>query len=235
MAKKSGKKMDPNVLIAIIGGAVTIIAALLGSPLLIELINKGDATPTPEVVVTEEIQPPTPVPPPGDPVLVFSEDFEDGRADGFATLEGSWQVRKTGGNSYYEGSGRAETLFGSLANGTVSFQARFAQNDNAALRFRHSVAARYQLTFDAGADLVRLSYLGGGAPETLGESPFVFERNTWYALRLDLDGAELRVYVNDVLLLTVSDGRLAQGELHFFVDSGQSVTLDNLAVWSAGN
>ena len=234
MPNKSARKMDPNVLIAIIGGAVTIIAALLGSPLLIELFKGDEATPTAEVT---EAAPPTPVPPPGDPVLVFSEDFEDGAADGFATLEGSWQVRKTGGNSFYEGAGRAETLFGpaALANGTVSFQARFAQNDNAALRFRQSAGARYQLTFDAGADLIRLAYLGGGAPETLGESPFVFERNTWYALRLDLDGAALRVYVNDVLLLTVSDGRLAQGELHFFVDNGQSLLLDNLAVWSAGN
>lgn len=234
MSKRSGKKMDTNLLIAIIGGAVTIIAALISSPLLIELFKGDEATPT---VAVTEAAPPTPVPPPGDPVLVFSEDFEDGAADGFATLEGSWQVRKTGGNSYFEGSGRAETLFGPaiLADGTVSFQARFAQNDNAALRFRHSAGARYQLTFDAGADQVSIAYLGGGAPETLGESPFVFDRNTWYALRLDLDGAEMRVYINDVLLLTVSDGRLAQGELHFFVDNGQSVTLDNLAVWSAGN
>ena len=85
MPKTKRQKMDQAIVIALIGLAGTIIAALLASPIIGVWLAK---TPTAEAANTSSRT----------QELVFDNDFEDGEVTGFYISSDEWQVIKDGGN-----------------------------------------------------------------------------------------------------------------------------------------
>ena len=131
MAPKTGKKLDTAIVAALIGLCGTVIVALLGSPFLINWLNRTPPTPTlPPATATPETATPTdfplptatlepgptetplpspvatatqPQPTPAQAVVVFSEDFEDNTASGFGFSSGQWVLSKDHGDVGLEG------------------------------------------------------------------------------------------------------------------------------------
>lgn len=234
MSRDEKKKVDTTVLVAIIGLVGTLAAAILSSPVLIKLIERTPppaATPTPGPTATPVVAPTGA----SNAVLVFSEDFNDGNASGFTITGGSWQVRKIGGETFFEGSGNGGVLFGppDMANGTLSFQFRFAKESAFFVALRFSPQEEYRLTVDGRNDRIEMAYrsAASGIPQPIAAQGRALERGVWYPLTIQMNGPEIAVRLADELLFTARDERLTRGGLMVGLDSGESVQLDNLLIW----
>jgi pectate lyase len=95
-----------------------------------------------------------------------------------------------------------------------------------------SMASYYYLALRNGNHL-ELKKLVGGSSTTLAATSFTVTAGTWYTLRVDVDGATLRGYVDGTLLLTERDGQFGAGNVGgatFF----SSAEFDDFIVTSIG-
>jgi len=231
------KKIDTAVLVAIIGLVGTVIAALLSSPVLITLIEEKDATAT---SATEPIAG-------GEPI--FSQDFENGNASGFAFISGTWEVaqdRADPGNAVLQASAldvadpTTKTYFGpsEFANGIIEFRCKFLRLGDLYLDFRYQEGSTYVLYFSSGKQYIALAsnmIIGSDlqyselSPESI--QPFSIQEDTWYSVRLQAQGQQFMVSIDGNRLISASDARLDVGRLRFALGSNAALYLDDIRVW----
>src|SRR5215470_3212086 len=80
---------------------------------------------------------------------------------------------------------------------------------------------------------LELKKLVGGSSTTLAATSFTVTTGTWHTLRIDLNGATLRGYINGTLLLTANDSQFSSGNVGgatFFA----SAEFDDFIVTSIG-
>ena len=236
--------------IAIISLIVTLIAAVLGSPVLVEWIKSQQVPETPIAVITQ-IQPndtespasATPLPEFTKQVPIFHEDFENDKVSGFG-YEGEWLVAKDKNNQVLRGSAEAGTLskatFGpsDFHNGIIEFRIRieqFSSDHDISIGFRITGQSMYSLSFqpnkiilgfrdrDDGMSLVPFSNETSRA--------LVFEPNTWYLIRIEARGTELIVYIDNNRIISADDERLSKGGLRFGLGAGTQAYFDDVNVW----
>jgi hypothetical protein len=97
---------------------------------------------------------------------------------------------------------------------------------------------RYALLFicnnDAQASLLRLAlfhHLASGASRgpTLGKHPCPLVRGKWYTLAFEVRGEQLRMYLDDELVIESTDARLSKGSM-LISASGSPVLFDDFSV-----
>jgi len=248
------KKDNSGLTIAIIGLVGTLVAAALGSPLLVELIKNKQATETPPGVVTEEPAGNTEVPDidtpsPGftEQTLIFSENFDTEKASGFAFDGGQWQVGKDKSNKVLEGDSTsvspgevARAIFGpsDFSSGIIEFRIRinqFGNEETADIRFRFTDQSTYSLAIMQ--DLAILGYRDSRNDWYLepfsGETsrPFTFEESVWYLVRIEARGSQFSVFIDNNRLFSASDEHLQKGGLEFAINPGYLVMFDDVQVW----
>jgi len=249
------KKDNSGMIIAIIGLVGTLVAAALGSPLLVELLKNKQATETPASIVTET--PVTKVETPdihtqGPPEfteqnLIFRENFDNDNVSGFSYDVGQWQLGKDKSNQVLEGDSTASSpdavsaaIFGpsDFTNGIIEFRIRvnqFASDATASLNFRYTDQSTYSLSFlqnqvilgyrDSRNDWVLKPF----SNET--SRSFLFEQGVWYLVRLEARGSEFTVYIDNNRLFSASDNSLQKGGLEFTLNPGYRVMFDDVSVW----
>lgn len=232
MGKEKGKKPDTTIIVAILGLIGTVIAALLGSPLLSKLLEPS--TPTPSAVVTAIGN--TEVP-------VFSQDFENG-ASGFSFDQGSWIVGKDKSNkvlSIDASSAPAIASFGpnDFTNGVIEFKINFQQfsSDSAMLfNFRRTSEATYAVSFTQNQ--VAMGYRdikNNGAFEPFSADSaraFTFQNGTWYTIHAEARGSELILTIDNNRQFSATDDRIAKGGFNFEIGQGNQVMFDDLNIWA---
>lgn len=252
MPKNGNKKKDNSMTIAIIGLVGTIIAALLGSPLLITLIEGGrDATPTPLAIATTPVDTATKmvvkteVPVGKNQVQVFSANFEDDKISGFAMDSGQWNLGKDKSNKVLEvvasGDSSATAIFGpnNFRNGIIEFKINFTkqvEGSGVAVGFRSSREAGY--AFYMQPDKIKLGYwesnndwiLEPFSPDS--ERSYNFSPNTWYTVRIEARGTQINAYVDGNLLIGETNNQLSSGNINFSIDSGNEAFFDDVQVWA---
>ncbi|HEX6352528.1 right-handed parallel beta-helix repeat-containing protein [Actinophytocola sp.] len=151
---------------------------------------------------------------------LFSENFEDGTADGWTRSGGSWSV-VTDGSRAYQQSG-ASTDARALVGGTWTDQAVQIRVKPGTFNGtgRHvAVLARAQNTSNyyylglSNTGSVVLGKRSGGGFSTLASAPAAVPTGTWQTLRLEAFGTTLKGFVNNVALVTASDGTFASGRV----------------------
>jgi hypothetical protein len=223
MSKSPKKRIETTLIVAIIG----LVAALISSPLIFKMFERLTAPPTPTAVPNE--------------VVVFSEDFEDDSADGFAMQAGPWSIGRDKSNKVLEvksePSSASSASFGpaDFADGSVDFRFQYVSPGGFSLRLRDSGGSAYVLQF-APASLT-LGYAGpDGVPASLGangSSPYNFLAGQWYAIHLEARGVQLTATVDtDRLRISASDARLSHGGLTFSVDPNTYMLFDDIRVSS---
>ncbi|MEK6751927.1 MAG: hypothetical protein AABZ00_06655 [Chloroflexota bacterium] len=229
MPKTKRQKMDKAIVIALIGLAGTVIAALIASPVIERFFEK---TPAPETADassrTKE--------------LVFDNDFEDGEVTGFYISSDDWQVIKDGGKSVLEisgtGSGNTTASFGSndFSNGIIEFQIKFKDFDGFILTFRSSGDETYTLYLAPNGGEVKLGY--GSAANDWNLEPFQngvsllnFSEDVWYDVKLEVLNDQITLWMGGNKTLSSQDSRLRQGGLDFAVQYNGTVLLDNVKVY----
>jgi hypothetical protein len=231
-SKKS--KLSPTIVVALIGLAGTVVTALLTSPVLIELIKNSGATQTPVGQTSL---------PPSEATLVFSEDFEDGAASGFAFQIGDWQISKDKSNRVLEFTATgseapaAKAYFGPsvFSDGVVEFRVKFIELYGFYFDFRQQDDAVYVLSLDPEASVVLLAVNATEDFYAFGDNhyqPFTFQKDVWYAVRLEARGQQATVTIDGNRLITGFDKRLAGGSIRFVLQPNAVVYIDDVNVWA---
>jgi len=231
MSKELKPKGNVSTLvIALIGMVGTIIAGLLGSPLL----EKWFAHP-PEATSTN----------PPSAILVFNEDFNDSVANGFYFDVGKWEIIKEKSNNVLAAYAdtpspdiQADALFGpaDFSDGIIEFRIKFIQAGPAYLDFRSQDRQKYSLYLDPSGQQVILGYGSADSgwnmqyePQSL--QPFTFQLGIWYLLKLGAQGDKMTVYIDNNRVVSATDDRLTEGRLLFELDPASSIYIDDIKVW----
>lgn len=211
---------------------------------VVELLPFGADAPAP--------LPDPPSPPPIFSVIgdtLFSEDFQtDAPAD--MVLDGAWYIESDSDgnrflcnepnennlNVYYGDTGWSDYAvdlrlkFRSF-NGTNPLTPDFNRED-IYLNFRVNSGSEY-------AGLILASESGGGTGIGYSEDSswdsftgkgYDFTVNTWYTLRAEALGDQLRWYINDRLILRAHDSRLTNGSVGIAVSPNSEICIDDLRV-----
>lgn len=150
---------------------------------------------------------------------LFSDTFEDGAADGWTTNGGSWAVVTDGSRVYRQSSTSSTAL---AVAGTTSWGDQAVEARVKALAFVGSseyvaIAARVQNSTNyyylslRDANKVELNKVAAGSRQLLASKSFTVSTNTWYTLRLEVQGSTLRGFVNGVQQLSATDTQFAAG------------------------
>jgi hypothetical protein len=230
MSKKKRQKLEPAIIVALIGLAGTIVAALLASPIIANVFSKTP-TPAPTGPIT------------GNSRLVFENDFESGTISGFAFESGQGQITKDKGNPVLElraeDNNNTTAIFGSndFSDGAIEFQINFEIFSGFILSFRGSNGQTYTLYLSPNAGEIKLGF-GSAANdwdlETFDSNStrlFAFNEDTWYLVRLEVTGDQMTVWVDGNRVLSGKDSRLQQGSMEFSIQPPGTVLLDNVKVW----
>jgi len=247
MSKDEKEKKDNAMIIAIIGLIGTLVAAALGSPVLVELIKDKQVTETP-VSSTQIPAASTQTPAFTEQTLIFSEDFENEKVSGFSYDGGQWNIVKDRSNKVLEGDSTslasgtvAKAIFGpsDFNNGIIEFQVRviqFAGKDGSAdLYFRETNQSTYSLTLSQ--DYIILGYRDSQNDwflEPFSEEPsrpFSFEPGAWYSIHLEAREAQFTVSIDGNRIFNASDSHLGNGGLEFNLSPGFQVMFDEVNVW----
>lgn len=229
MHKAKRQKMDKAIVIALIGLAGTVIAALLASPIIGAWLAKTPAAETADASSrTKE--------------LVFNSDFEDGEVTGFYISSDEWQMIKDGGNSALEisgtDSGNTTATFGpnAFSNGIIEFRIKFKNFDGFILTFRSSDGQTYTLYLAPTGGEIKLGY--GSAANDWNLEPFQngvsllnFSEDVWYDVKLEVLKDQMTLWIGGNKTLSSQDSRLRQGGLEFAIQYNGTVLLDNVKVY----
>lgn len=152
---------------------------------------------------------------------LFSDNFEDGNADGWTTQNGTWSVVKDGGSYvYYQSStdeGRASTGSQSWTDYSVSTDVKV---DNWNGSNRTYVAGRYKdgnnfyaasLYNSSGGTLEIRKKVSGSTTTLATKTNFGLAAGTWYTVKLEIIGTSIKMYINGTLQLTATDSSLTSG------------------------
>ncbi|QNK56998.1 sugar-binding protein [Paenibacillus sp. PAMC21692] len=169
---------------------------------------------------------------------LFVDDFEDGNADGWSGS--GYAVVTEGGTKtlkYTYTSGSSTTKYvaaGDSAWTSYSVEARLrnGNEDNATgLHARYANANNfYGLRLDLKNDVVYLLRVVNGSSNVLDSAPMTLSVNTFYKLRLDVDGSSLTGYVDDVQVIAASDTSLASGKIALGGYSKSNYSIDDVRV-----
>src|SRR5262245_7804024 len=172
---------------------------------------------------------------------LFSDNFEDGNANGWTKSGGSWSVVSDGSLVYRQsGTGAdARARAGSTSMTNYAVQARVkplafnGTNRFVALLARAPAMTSYYLLALSNNNQLQLRKLAGGSPTILASTSFTVTTGTWYTLRIEASGATLRGFVNGAQLLTATDSQFSSGNVGgaTFFSSGE---FDDFLVTSLG-
>lgn len=183
--------------------------------------------------------------------LVFSDDFENGN-NNFSLGDGSGSINvvdEGNGNNVLELSDAGiYTLlvnFGSenISDCSVEYRVKIISLDNksetsgvANLLLRHAGLGKptYVFSFDAHYQITQFYYfppfeLLQGVPFGI---PTNIENEKWYDIRVEMDGENLRAYIDGVSVLQGTDSRLRSGKLGFQVYPNTIIDFDDVKIWS---
>jgi len=198
-------------------------------------IESSEPEPTPEITPTRM----------ADNTVLYEEDFEDGKADGWYVSGGTWKVIKLdSGKKVYEGTGPKsypqiwlkkqgqewrDYAFESKINnlGTGVFICVRAKNGGD--------TDFYNVFLPSGGDLGVLNKFIKSEFLEVKKITFKAEKDTWYVLRIEVIGKDIRIYVDDKMVGSYTFAEkdyLPKGTVGFYIGGGDKLQLDEVKVWS---
>ena len=172
---------------------------------------------------------------------LFSDDFQDGNANGWSRSSGTWTVVTDGSLVFRQTGTSADSRAraGSTSWTNYSVQARVKPIAfNGANRYVGLIARAtnsnhfYYLALTNGNQLV-LAKRDGDTSTTLASRAFTVTAGTFYTLRIVVQGSSLTAFVNGTQQLTATDSQFTAGAIGVaaFFASG---SFDDVVVTSGG-
>jgi len=210
----------------------TVIAALITGVITLIVADKIPffSTSTPAPIETSVASLPTPIIDKSAPApiitsgtILFEEDFQDNKVQGIGfSADPQWKfaVDETG-NKVYEIDNSNGSDYKGFSLGadewkdySVEYRARILDGNNQSeigLQVRSSGYKYYVLIL--GKNDMYLAYdLGDGKGWVrLITQPYQIEPNVWYKIRVDVQGEQLKVYINDSLRINAKGSEIKSG------------------------
>jgi hypothetical protein len=174
---------------------------------------------------------------------LFSDNFEDGNADGWSKSGGTWAVGTDGSRVYTQsnaGSELARVFAGQTSWTDYAVQARVKPLAFGATTRYVGVAARSgsSSSFDrlvlTDANRVELQAVRSGSVTVIGSAALTVSTGTWYTLRIEAQGSTLRGYVNGTLVASGAGSQASQGRI-VLQTFHASASFDDVAVDTLGS
>lgn len=177
---------------------------------------------------------------------LFTQDFREnaegvyrqlGRAWSLETVTVSGSRTQAYCNSGQTGADGFDLLYwGNPAweNYIIEVDVRFARAGQVELYGRYDGTPNlnaYRGYANSLTNNANLAYYGPRGVD-LGGQAFRFSRNRWHTLRMELNGSQIRYWVDDTLISNRRDSNRDKGYAGFLVYSGDRVCIDNLKVWA---
>lgn len=152
---------------------------------------------------------------------LLQDDFQDGNAQGWTPLGGSFSVTASGTSLVYRQTntaGNAGALFANANYGDQSIQADIVPRafDGADRWFglvaRYADASNYYYVTARSGGGIQLKKMLGGTFTNLGSAPLAVTLNQTHRLRLEAVAGHIRVLVNERPVITVRDDDISGGQ-----------------------
>ena len=151
--------------------------------------------------------------------ILFSDNFEDGNSTGWTAVSGTWSVVTDGTKvckrTDTTGTGLSYAGTSTWDNYTVESRIKIYNAGATALTgilARYSDSSNYYMfRIHEGSDKVQLFKNVAGNWAMLQETAMTIDPNTWYTLKLVLNGTSLTGYVDDVQKVSVTDATFTTG------------------------
>jgi hypothetical protein len=206
------------------------------------------STPTPRPSATPTPNP-TDVP---SSAILYSEDFEDSEADAWRESYGEWNIEEESNNRFWSGTGPEDYPQAWLDNEldpTINFstwtdyvfevRVKFPKPGSLFMCARaDGGAAFYNVQLDAENNWVQFAdYNGievndGSDYQTFGWTNYTLETDKWYTARFELEGVDLRFYIDDELVISASRDTWESGGIGFYIGGGNEIHFDDIRVWT---
>lgn len=221
---------------------------ITATPWLVTTIPPTPMAPTP-VPPTPSAIPPTATPTPvstSTPDLVlakkaatlFEQDFESGTALGIFDDYGNWSLSIDNAGSHVFCNKISKDWqsfkFGSDTWTDYAVEARvefLEENANPSAE----VYARIDSSMDGYRATLNQGWAGLGyypPATTLGGLSITTHPNTWYTLRVEAAGNEIKLYIDDKLIADGIDNRSLKGSAGFAAGPNTKACVDNLRIWA---
>lgn len=173
-----------------------------------------------------------------DDEILFQDDFEQGADEGWSEESGSWSVAEQEGNHVYQQSnlsGGANNYVGDLDWEDYSFEAVIIPtSNNAVVTMSGRVEDgnnRYSIGFNRGKLNIAKKVNGKDTP--LYSADYSVEVQKPYHLRIEFEGANIRLYIDQKLEASVQDSSLTKGKVGI-ATYNTSAQFDNIVVRRLG-
>jgi len=143
---------------------------------------------------------------------LFSDDFNDGNANGWTTSGGTWSVNA---NEYLNTtSGLSYAGDAAWTNYSVEVDVSPILSTYSGIIGRYqSNTNYYQLEVHSGNNKLSLWRNQNGTWTEIGSYPTTINNGTWYLLKLDMNGSTIRGYLNGVERINVTDTVHSAGKI----------------------
>ena len=188
------------------------------------------------IVILSQTATPTPTSSVRDTIL-FEEDFEDGRAQGFNYMAGNWNVitdeivnKVLDGDNRLKSQGAPSFEFGSLGWTDYALEYDIKMRNPTAdvwLGIRNSNQGYYAHRLSQ-----YYAHMSVVDPDwnLLKSRTYEFTRGIWYHVRLEAQGETIRVFIDEKLEIETTDSQVHAGDVTFQVMAPTHVQLDNILV-----
>ncbi|ASW57736.1 hypothetical protein CIK06_15415 [Plantactinospora sp. KBS50] len=172
---------------------------------------------------------------------LFSDDFNDGNADGWSKSGGDWSVVTDGTPTYQQGKADSElarVFAGDTGWTSYGVQARvkplsFNGTGLVGIAARSTSATKMYRLALTSANRAELQVVNGSSITVLGSAALTVSTGTWYTLRIDASGSTIRGYVNGTQIGSGSDSAYSAGRI-VLVTVYATARFDDVVVDSSG-
>lgn len=187
--------------------------------------------------------PPTPKPtttPVPESAILYSEDFENGVADGWITYVGTWSVEKEkDGNHFWRGRGPnnyPQTWWNTddprWTDYAFESRIRFVQGSIFVCIRADNGGAFYNAYISSNDDWVSFADYDGKQYQTFGDAAYDISPNKWYEVRFEVKGDTLKLYIDNRLITQARRSSRKQGGIGYYMGGGDEMHIDDIRVWA---
>lgn len=169
---------------------------------------------------------------------LYSEDFEDGEAPGWSFDGSTWTIeQEKDGNHYWQGTGTVDYPSAGYDPSKTwtdfAFEARFrltARGDKTFnMTFRSSPEGAYIVAM-SGEGYMHIAVDNGSNYKVIKERSYPIKPGQWYLARVEAQGNQIRLYIDDALVLSAEDNTTQSGSIGIFIYGGDPVHVDQIQV-----
>ncbi|RKR88909.1 pectate lyase [Micromonospora pisi] len=173
---------------------------------------------------------------------LFSDNFNDGNADGWSKSGGDWSLVTDGTSAYRQGNSGSElarAFAGQTSWTDYQVQARVkplafnGSNRVVAIGSRSNSATRMYRLALINNGRAELQAVNGSSITVIGSAAVSVSTGTWYTLRLEATGSTIRGFVNGSQIGSGSNSAQTAGRIAL-VTSYASAVFDDVSVDSGG-